>query len=774
MPVIKNKLFRKILMYFLSLLIPIIIIGLTSYLNEEQIVKKDVSQKLGTNLKSSSRTVDIYLEMAQSTNNNLFLSDIIEQYLKPYPQLTDQEKVNLPMIIKAIVQNRNTISSFIDKIFLYIDTKRVYSTEGLFSFETFFEQFYHLDDYDQEFWKKKLETSSLFELLPPTRVGPSNGPHTQEVIPSVSTQYVNGKLATLVTSLSVPAIASSLNNNSLYSSTTYLILNSGGQVILNSGNWDGDTVRHIDAQFPENKDFLFTKLNGSEVLIAHSPSGSFGWNYYSITPVSSFGSESSGILNVVFWICVSLVIIGILFSFVFSVNLYNPIKNIKEILIREEKEIEVHNEFRSSDELKMIRSRIHQLVEQNRNAALTLNQYSSELHDQFFTNLIKGQAWVQQEIPTRILNKLGFEGSYYSCCCFMFDYKGRFYHELLETDRLLIQEKMKNLLWGLMQRHVNCYVLELDPNLYVCIMNLKREEDRLLLDLALENMKSTFEYDMIYCELTIGLGKIYSKVGDIAKSYSDAITAIVHGKGHSEVTIADAANFTIEQTHFYSFLDESKIANGFKSGNIETLRTEVEGLVQSNMNRGVSYAYLGTLLAELLNTGIRYIHERQLNLHLLLTEDEYAILAGRNMSPNEFDERIERLLDFYRRIIAETTVKGEPKAGTVITLITSYIENNYRNNIYLENIADEIGLSPKYVSRLFKETTGTSITDYISLVRMAKAKELLAQTDLKISEVSEQIGILSRTTFLRIFKKHEGITPVDYRNAICRKQDEAK
>ncbi|TBL81723.1 helix-turn-helix domain-containing protein [Paenibacillus thalictri] len=774
MQVIKNKLFQKILMYFLSLLIPIIIIGLTSYLNEDQIVKNDVSQKLAANLKFSSRTVDIYLEMAQSTNNNLFLSDIVQQHLKPYSQLTDAEKVNLPLIVRAIVQNRNTISSFIDHIFLYIDTDRVYSSEGLFNFNTFFDQFYSLNDYNKDYWKQRLGSSSFFELLRPTKVEQFYGSHGQMVIPSVSTQYVNGKLATMVTSLSVPAISSSLNNNSLYPSTSYFIMDSKRKVILNSGKWDEESLGHVSGLFPGAQNIQLAKLNNTEVLIVHAPSGSFGWDYYSVTPVSAFSGESSGILNVVFWICLSLVIIGILFSFLFSVNLYNPIKNIKDVLIREEKEIEVHNELRSGDEFKMIRSRIHQLVEQNRNAALTLNQYSSELLDQFFTNLIKAHPWVQQEIPTRILGKLGFDGSYYSCCCFMFDYKNRFFHELSEGDRLLIQEKMKNVLWGLMQRHVSCYVLELDPNLYVCIMNLKQEEERQQLNQALDNIKSTFEYDMIYCELKIGLGKIYSKIGDIAKSYSDAITAIVQGTGHSDVTIADAADFVIEQTYFYSFLDENKIANGFKTGNMETLRTEVEGLVQFNMNRGVSYVYLGALLAELMNTGIRYIHERQIPLHTLLTEDQYAILASRNMSPGEFRERIERLLKFYERIVAETTVKSEPKAGAVITLITGYIENHYAENIYLEHIADEIGLSPKYVSRLFKETTGTSITDYISLVRMAKAKELLAETDLKISEVSERIGILSRTTFLRIFKKYEGISPMDYRTSIARKQNEAK
>lgn len=207
-----------------------------------------------------------------------------------------------------------------------------------------------------------------------------------------------------------------------------------------------------------------------------------------------------------------------------------------------------------------------------------------------------------------------------------------------------------------------------------------------------------------------------------------------------------------------------------KAGNVEVLATEVEGLIQANKSRGVSYTHLGVLLVELWNTGIRYANERQLDIHLLLTEEEYAVLANKNITPNEFTDRVERLINFYERIVAETGTKGERRTGTVISFITAYIESNYAKDIYLENIANEIGLSAKYVSRMFKETTGTSITDYISLIRMAKAKELLTETDLKVNEIADRIGMNSRTTFLRMFKKHEGISPIDYRHIKARKE----
>ncbi|MNR04934.1 HTH-type transcriptional regulator YesS [compost metagenome] len=126
---------------------------------------------------------------------------------------------------------------------------------------------------------------------------------------------------------------------------------------------------------------------------------------------------------------------------------------------------------------------------------------------------------------------------------------------------------------------------------------------------------------------------------------------------------------------------------------------------------------------------------------------------------------MKQIIEFYEKIIAKTFSKPESKSGTLVSFITDYIEKHYEQDLYLEVIAGEIGLSAKYVSRMFKESTGTNISDYISLVRIAKARELLVNTDMKISDIADKIGIFSRTTFLRLFKKYEGISPNEYRSA---------
>src|SRR5690606_27117503 len=91
------------------------------------------------------------------------------------------------------------------------------------------------------------------------------------------------------------------------------------------------------------------------------------------------------------------------------------------------------------------------------------------------------------------------------------------------------------------------------------------------------------------------------------------------------------------------------------------------------------------------------------------------------------------------------------------------IEQNYKDDLYLEKIAIEMNLTAKYISRIFKEKTGINVTDYISMIRITKAKEMLADTELNISDISEKVGIYSRTTFIRLFKKFEGTTPNEFR-----------
>ena len=77
-----------------------------------------------------------------------------------------------------------------------------------------------------------------------------------------------------------------------------------------------------------------------------------------------------------------------------------------------------------------------------------------------------------------------------------------------------------------------------------------------------------------------------------------------------------------------------------------------------------------------------------------------------------------------------------------------FIQENYHDPMLsVESIADQFSLSTSYVSRFFKEQVGHSVTDYIHIVRLDRAKELLSNTDSTVSEIAEKVGYNSLHNF---------------------------
>jgi two-component system response regulator YesN len=99
----------------------------------------------------------------------------------------------------------------------------------------------------------------------------------------------------------------------------------------------------------------------------------------------------------------------------------------------------------------------------------------------------------------------------------------------------------------------------------------------------------------------------------------------------------------------------------------------------------------------------------------------------------------------------------------VIQKAKQYIAKNYGNRIELEDIAQCIFLSPAYLGILFKRETGQTFTEYVTDVRIKKAKELLQKIELNISDIAQKVGYKDARYFIKVFKRLVGITPSEYR-----------
>lgn len=100
----------------------------------------------------------------------------------------------------------------------------------------------------------------------------------------------------------------------------------------------------------------------------------------------------------------------------------------------------------------------------------------------------------------------------------------------------------------------------------------------------------------------------------------------------------------------------------------------------------------------------------------------------------------------------------------VIHRVQQYIKENYHREISLTLLADMVHLNQAYLSRLFKQKTEMSFTDYLTRVRLQEAKRLLVTTDQTIDEIASAVGFKNNSYFTSVFKKREGINPSEFRS----------
>ncbi|MDQ6420046.1 response regulator [Paenibacillus sp. LHD-117] len=100
-----------------------------------------------------------------------------------------------------------------------------------------------------------------------------------------------------------------------------------------------------------------------------------------------------------------------------------------------------------------------------------------------------------------------------------------------------------------------------------------------------------------------------------------------------------------------------------------------------------------------------------------------------------------------------------------VNKIIAYIEQNYEKDITVKSLSQYVMMGENYVSSLFKKKTGHNIIHYLHGVRVGQAKRLLKQSDLPIHEIGARVGFANDNYFIKIFKRHAGVTPSQYRHA---------
>ncbi|MEK3712882.1 helix-turn-helix domain-containing protein [Paenibacillus sp. FSL R7-0333] len=118
----------------------------------------------------------------------------------------------------------------------------------------------------------------------------------------------------------------------------------------------------------------------------------------------------------------------------------------------------------------------------------------------------------------------------------------------------------------------------------------------------------------------------------------------------------------------------------------------------------------------------------------------------------------------FMQQLSRALTDRQQKERNPMTEIVKYIEQNYPSDLSLQEVAGKFQVSREYVSRRFKQEYGINFSDYIVSVRIEKAKLLMQNPGLKLAQISEMVGFHDVKYFSKVFKKHTGHSPKDYRD----------
>ena len=214
-----------------------------------------------------------------------------------------------------------------------------------------------------------------------------------------------------------------------------------------------------------------------------------------------------------------------------------------------------------------------------------------------------------------------------------------------------------------------------------------------------------------------------------------------------------------EEYSFYQAVSSGNIEFVQKNCNENTFTNpDGMGILSTNPLTNIKYHFVVTVAMI-----TRRCVEAGMELEQAFRLSDFYILKMDSCASIEAISKLHKqmALDYTRKMIL---VKKSAMLSKPVIICMDYIYSHINQRITVETLAEHAGLSPSYLSRLFKKELNTSISDYICEMKIEKAQHLLKYSDYSLAEIANYLAFSSQSHFIQSFKKLIGMTPKKYRD----------
>ena len=258
-----------------------------------------------------------------------------------------------------------------------------------------------------------------------------------------------------------------------------------------------------------------------------------------------------------------------------------------------------------------------------------------------------------------------------------------------------------------------------------------------------------------------GIGSVV-KLSECARSYEEGQRALRKSEG----SVAHVADLPIMVSYEdnYPIEEERRLFEMTEKGN------ENEALIAANRFFGWMVENYGDHIYDIKLKVLEFVLWAE---HLAIEEGgmEYHFLSRQDYLPqilalNTLDEIQQWFVSKIGAASRDVVQSKEKQSSSSVERAKAYIAQRYNKDISLDEVSREVDISPYYFSKLFKEETGSNFIEYLTALRINKAKQLLGGSDMSMKEICTEVGYSDPNYFSRIFKKNVGVTPTEYKETL--------
>lgn len=690
----KKSLYLQIMACFLVLVLLIGVVAAVTYIAFVRQQQRDFQEQIRSNMRSVHESFSQYVYNICGIKTLFFDLPFVQTSF--VQKNTAKQKLDRKQVVDAIQNCVNSqTKDILVEIFAYCGDE-VFFQQGISDAKRFYSYEFCFEEYDMDFWMEKLQNRGMgMQILKATRVKQRESVW-KNVLPVLNYEYCNGCRSVFVALCSVDAMARMYEQTAVFHSSKYVIMDGNGKIVYDP---DG-LLSSVQENFAPSD--VHCRIGNVTYNVLSENYALFDWQVLCLTPTTAFLRLGEFYILVATAVCVGLILLAVMLSFVFSRRIYLPILTLN----RHVAGIVQDNVASSGNELSDLLQNVMSVMESNSQVKKLQSCNAQQYAKARILEVLDGHFISDEQNLLEVLRiEYGFEYPYLGCA--LYENEGKIKH---------IPENVRAM-W--IAHHSGVLIL---------IYNQQQPEVN----------------DMLCDEgFRFGVGAPLIGIHNLYVSFEQAANLFVK---RGIVPLDEEFNEAV-----FGMLLKRRDADG-ACHMVEALlaRLETAWPGYSEARRQISMVYDGCI--RLLGANLYRCCEV---LRMEANRFIDVLLAGERFSPEPLNE-------FVRMTLSLFPEHDSPHGNYDLAQgIREYIDAHYFEDLSLTILGDRMGISDKYVSRVFKNEFQVNVTDYIAMVRIGHAKQLMRK-GISVAAAAHQVGIESRTTFIRTFRKLEGITPSEF------------